>query len=119
MLPRVLIILVLAAPLGCAARYASNTDGTFVSDEKIVRIEEAKTGADWIRLMLGPPDEIREDVAGKVWIYNYHETHIAHGASDDQQWFNRITFVSINPDGSVGRVWAQQAESKGWSTRFE
>jgi len=119
MVPRTLLALLLSLTLGCASRFTNSTDGTFVSDEKIVRIEEAKTGADWVRLMLGTPDEIRDEAAGKLWIYNYHETHINHSTADDQQWFNRITFVSINPDGSVGRVWAQQSQSEGWDARFE
>jgi hypothetical protein len=113
------ILVVLIGVFGCGNRFTNNVDGTFVSDEQIVRIEEAKTGADWLRLMLGPPDEVRAEGNTKIWVYNYHETHINHRKDNDQQWFNRVTFISVNPDGSVGRVWSTQSQSEGWQTRFE
>ena len=109
------LVLLTLLPLG-ACGYSTTNTGRSVSDATVAQLLPGKTDADWIRLVLGEPDERRTgpgDSGTLVW--NHRRTRREHTLGATTEWIERITFVALTRDGRIERAWTEEDRSPGWS----
>ncbi len=108
--------LVLLAFLSLAACGLTTTStGRYVSDATVAQLLPGKTDADWVRLVLGEPDERRIGPGeSETWVWHHRRTRREHKLGAETEWIERITFVAFTRDGRIERAWIEQDRSPGW-----
>ncbi len=96
--------------------YTTTNTGRHISDVTIAQLSPGKTDADWVRLVLGEPDERRRGHgAGETWVWTSRRTRRAHKPGADLEWIERTTLVEFNADGRIERAWIEEDRSPGWA----
>ncbi len=109
--------LVLFAFLSLAAcGSTTTTTGRYVSDATVAQLLPGRTDADWVRLVLGEPDERRIGPGeSETWVWHNRRTRREHKLGAETERIERITFVALTRDGRIERAWTEEDRSPGWS----
>ncbi len=108
------IVLLAFLPLA-ACGYTTTNTGRDVADATIAELVPGKNDADWVRLVLGEPDERRAGSGGgETWVWRCHRTHREHKPGASEEWFERIAFVAFTRDARIERAWVEEKRSAGW-----
>ena len=112
-----LIALVALVPLeSCSPGYTTTNTGRLISETTVAQLSTGKTDADWVRLVLGEPDERRRGQgAGETWVWSIRRTRRAHQPGADLEWIERTTLVEFTADGRIERAWIEEDRSPGWA----
>lgn len=113
---RPIAICVALALAGCHGSITNSSSGRNVPDDVLEQIDLAETDADWLLISVGRPQEIRDTDTGELWVYRYDQTFDKPGRSE---WAWRKVYIDLTESGRINRVWAEEAESDGWATRYE
>ncbi len=109
------VVLLVLLPLAACGFTTTNT-GRFVSDATVAQLLPGKTDADWVRLVLGEPDERRIATAGsETWVWHHRRTRREHKLGAKTEWIERITFIALTRDGRIERALIEEDRSPGWS----
>ena len=108
-----LVLLALLPLAGCG--FTTTNTGRYVSDATAAQLLPGKTDADWVRIVLGEPDERRIAAGeGETWVWHHRRTRREHKLGAETEWIERITFVAFTRDGRIERAWIEQDRSPGW-----
>ena len=100
----------------CSPGNTTTNTGRHISDTTVAQLSAGKTDADWVRLVLGKPDERRRDHgAGETWVWTSRRTRRAHRPGADLEWIERTTLVEFTADGRIERAWIEEDRSPGWT----
>ncbi len=109
------LVLLAFLPLAACGSTTTST-GRYVSDATVAQLLPGKTDADWVRLLLGEPDERRIRAGeGEKWVWHNRQTRRVHKLGAETEWIERITFVALTRDGRIERAWTEEDRSSGWS----
>ncbi len=109
------LVLLAFLPLAACGLTTTST-GRYVSDATVAQLLPGNTDADWVRLVLGEPDERRIGPGeSETWVWHHRRTRREHELGATTEWIERITFVALTRDGRIERALIEEDRSPGWS----